>query len=92
MFVNSSILRKAEYIQQMFEWFYKEGHTWQLCYRASRDGWDAKDFHSKCDNQGPTVTLVKVDDNIFGGFMNVSWKQTGNFITRCNLVYMLFNI
>lgn len=24
-----------------------------LLYRASIDGWDAKDFHKTCDNKGP---------------------------------------
>lgn len=68
----------------MNEWFGSEGFTWQLCYRASRDGWDASDFHNKCDNKGPTVTLVKVDDYVFGGFIDGDWK--GNFISRLNLI------
>jgi hypothetical protein len=74
-FSDSVILETGEYDQQMFEWFYKKGHTWQLCYRASRDGWYAKDFHSKCDNKIPTVVLVKVDDYACGGFTDTNWKQ-----------------
>jgi hypothetical protein len=41
----------------------------QLLYQASRDGFGASDFHSKCN--GITGTLVVVKDtnsNIFGGF------------------------
>jgi hypothetical protein len=74
-FLNSSILKKGEHTcaQQMFEWF--GGNTWQLCYRASRDGWYAKDFHSKCDNKIPTIVLVKVVDYIFGGFTDTNWEQ-----------------
>jgi hypothetical protein len=30
-----------------------------LIYRASRDGFEAKDFHGKCDNQGATLIIVK---------------------------------
>jgi hypothetical protein len=26
-------------------------------FKASRDGWTAKDFHSKCDGKGPTLSL-----------------------------------
>ena len=31
----------------------------EVLYRASSDGWNAIDFHSRCDNKGPTVTVIK---------------------------------
>ena len=31
----------------------------ELLYRASRDGFKADNFHSKCDNQGQTLSLIK---------------------------------
>ena len=46
---------------------------WRLLFRASRDGFAASAFHSKCDNKGPTVTVVKSGANIFGGFTEKSW-------------------
>ena len=45
----------------------------ELLYRASRDGWGASNFHSCCDNKGPTVTVVKSGNYIFGGFTDQSW-------------------
>ncbi len=72
--LKSSILEKAECscTQQIIEWF---GYNiWHLCYRASTDGWYAKDFHEKCDSKGPTIVLVKVNDYIFGGFTNTNWE------------------
>ena len=48
---------------------------WKLCYRASVDGWIGQDFHKKCDDVGPTLTLVKCGTNIFGGFTDQSWKN-----------------
>ena len=51
-----------------------------LLYRASRDGWTGANFHSRCDNKGPTVIVVSgyyqnpgkrpnIDhDIIFGGY------------------------
>ena len=72
----------------MYEWFGSKGLTWQLCYRASKHGWNGSDFHNTCDNKGPTITLVKVDDYIFGGFVDVDWR--GNFMRRFNL--MVFNL
>ena len=76
---DSKILKTDEYAQQLSQWFYKEGHIWQICYRASTDGWLAKNFHAKCDDKGPTIVLVKIGDYIFGGFMDGSWKEEGMF-------------
>ena len=42
-----------------------------LLYRATRDGSYPADYHRKCDNQGPTLTLIKTDNNRrFGGFIS----------------------
>ena len=51
---------------------------WRLLFRASRDGFAALAFHSKCDNKGPTVTVVKSGGNIFGGFTGNAWKSKIN--------------
>ena len=45
-----------------------------LIYRASRDGWESIDFHAHCDNKGPTVTVVKSGNYIFGGYTELSWN------------------
>jgi len=48
--------------------------TAALLYKTSVDGSDPKTFHEKCDNKGPTLTLVKLEDgHIFGGFNPLSW-------------------
>ncbi|PFX18189.1 uncharacterized protein LOC111339875 [Stylophora pistillata] len=47
----------------------------KLLYRASRDGWNASDFHSFCDNRGPTVTVIKSKNYIFGGYSEHQWKS-----------------
>jgi hypothetical protein len=40
-----------------------------LLYRATRDGFDASSFHSKCDGKANTVTIIKTDSNyVFGGY------------------------
>ena len=52
--------------------------TFVLLYRASRDGWAASRFHSICDNKGPTVTVVKSGNNIFGGYTEQSWNGKCN--------------
>ena len=54
----------------------------ELLYRASRDGWAASNFHSCCDNKGPTVTVIKSENYIFGGYSEAQWdgkNLTNNF-------------
>ncbi|XP_022808138.1 uncharacterized protein LOC111345126 [Stylophora pistillata] len=46
---------------------------YKLLYRASRNGWAASHFHACCDNKGPTVTVVKSGNNIFGGYTEHHW-------------------
>jgi len=49
----------------------------KILYRASRDGKSAHDFHSKCDDKGPTLTIVRtITGKIFGGYTDTSWSST----------------
>jgi len=45
----------------------------KLLYRASRNGWAGSNFHSCCDNKGPTVTVAKSGNYIFGGYTEKNW-------------------
>ena len=48
--------------------------AFNLLYRGSTDGWDVSDFHSKCDNKGPTITLIKSKaGRVCGGFTSIPW-------------------
>jgi len=48
-----------------------------LLYRRTRDGMDGKDFHSKCDNKGPTFTIIETTSGIImGGYTNTQWGTT----------------
>ena len=63
---------------------------WRLLFRASRDGFAASAFHSKCDNKGPTVTVVKSGANIFGGFTEKPWTSPRNgrkFLLQLIIIY-----
>jgi hypothetical protein len=51
-----------------------------LIYRASRDGFEASSFHSKCDNISNTVTIIKTtSDSVFGGFTSASWSSYNGY-------------
>ena len=72
---SSSILKgEIAFIKQLQKWL-GEKCKWNLCYRASRDGWSVQDFHKHCDNKGPTVVLVKANDCIFGGYTDQNWES-----------------
>ena len=43
---------------------------YELLYRASRDGEKTENFHSKCDNKGTTLIIIKTDKGLkFGGIL-----------------------
>ncbi len=49
---------------------------WKRCWRASRDGLAGATFHTNCDGKGPTVTIIRVNKYIFGGYTSVSWTSS----------------
>lgn len=54
-----------------------------LIYRATLHGDTASAFHSKCDNKGPTLTIVETTTGRkFGGFSNLNWDQSANYKTN----------
>ena len=69
-FRESTILTNAEYRKILKGWLPEVlVGEWHLLFRASRDGFTASAFHTKCDNKGPTVTVVQSRSaNIFGSF------------------------
>ena len=53
-----------------------------LIYRATRDGFSASSFHSRCDGQANTLTVVKSEHgNIFGGFTTKAWTSKNVWIS-----------
>jgi hypothetical protein len=59
---------------KLFEDFKKKRFT--LLWRASRDGFGARDFHSRCNGHPNTLTVIlDTNGNIFGGFTPVQWES-----------------
>ena len=90
--ILESSKRKNEFIKRILEWsgFKKI----ELIYRASKDGSSPKEFHNKCDNQGPTICLYQNDKGfIFGGYAPISWKNSGGWIKNDDsFIFTLTNI
>ena len=74
---ESKILKSEEEFSFIYSLFQNK-RSFELLYQATRDGSYPKDFHEKCDNKGPTITLIQTDDNHkFGGFISKD-RQYGN--------------
>merc|ERR1712130_262031 len=56
----------------------------KLLYRGSRDGFNAQAFHSKCDDKGATLVVIKSKGypNIFGGYCPVSWTGNSSYVSN----------
>jgi hypothetical protein len=47
-----------------------------LLWRGSRDGFEAQEFHRRCDGHANTLTVIlDTKGNIFGGFTPVEWES-----------------
>ena len=66
----------------------------ELLYRGTRDGSSSKNFHSKCDNKGPTITLFKNEKGfVFGGFTSISWGSNNTWKSAPDsFIFTLTNI
>jgi len=74
-----SKLIKGSFQSKLHKWT-NQKKGWKLIYRASKDGYSASTFHSKCDNQGPTIVIIKSNlGNIFGGYNKNSWTNNNQY-------------
>jgi len=71
-----------EHKKQFEIWIGKGKRNFELIFSLTKDGGTAQAFHDKCDNQGPTVTVVYNDHNsIYGGYASQSWKSNESEVT-----------
>ena len=71
-------LAKLQFLIKSVKESFGREFTCKLLYRASRDGWEHTDFHRLCDEKGPTVVIVKVDNGrLCGGYCSIGWKSDG---------------
>ena len=65
----------------------------ELIFKMSENGTKSTDFHTYCDNKGPTLILVKTTKNkIFGGFTPLNWKNEGDGIKDINNQTFIFSL
>jgi hypothetical protein len=84
--------------QQYFDFIklceFSPNDSWSLLYRGTRDGFGAKDFHSRCDGHANTLTILKAKGSefIFGGFASVSWQSSANGIWESDANAFIFSL
>ena len=94
--IDSLILKESkkevEFLEEICKWC--ECKNLKLLFRGTKDGMTANDFHKKCDNKGPTVSLIKNDKgHIFGGYASISWTSIeGNKNAPKSFLFTLSNM
>ena len=74
--LDSYIINKDEF-NKINEWINSnKKFNLELLYRLTKDGKFPKDFHNKCDNQSPTLVIIKnVDGLKIGGYTTSTWNK-----------------
>lgn len=79
MILGNDLENKKMVANWVYEAIKSKAGLFSLLYRGSRDGFEAKDFHEKCDNKGPTLVIIEnTNGNKFGGYASVSWTGPPN--------------
>ncbi|CDW80819.1 UNKNOWN [Stylonychia lemnae] len=48
----------------------------KLLFKATNDGFQASNFHQKCDNQGANISFILSEHgHVFGGYTSISWTS-----------------
>ncbi|XP_052814897.1 uncharacterized protein LOC128241838 isoform X2 [Mya arenaria] len=67
---------------QLEQWIGQGHKDFVLLFSFSIDGGQASAFHNKCNNQGPTVTVVHNEHkSVYGGYASQSWTSCDRDVT-----------
>ena len=58
------------------------GQNLKLLYQSARENYTNSAFHTACDNQGPTLTILKASNGAIAlAFASVSWASIENYVS-----------
>jgi len=78
-----------DHMDQLETWIGTGPKTFRLLYSFTRDGCGLQPFHSKCDNQGPTVTvLYNPQGSVYGGYTSLAWQSSGGAWKQDNQAFL----
>jgi len=81
-FPKSQILKQPNW-KDLKKWLPKDlsNKKIKLLYNSQKDGANGYTFHQKCDNQGPTYTVIKTKaGKSFGVFLKNSWHSNEGYV------------
>ncbi|XP_031570032.1 uncharacterized protein LOC116304430 [Actinia tenebrosa] len=87
--LHSDILtNQTEYYMKLMEWLAPVTTglptKWERCYYTKVNGWASSTFHSGCNSVGPTITIIKVGQYMFGGYTDINWHSSGSYSKSVN--------
>eukprot|EP01091_Cochliopodium_minus_P005578 TRINITY_DN15484_c0_g1_i1.p1 TRINITY_DN15484_c0_g1~~TRINITY_DN15484_c0_g1_i1.p1 ORF type:complete len:384 (-),score=79.88 TRINITY_DN15484_c0_g1_i1:71-1222(-) len=62
----------------------------ELLYRGSKNGFSSTNFHSICNNKPNTITFIRSNNFIFGGYTPISWTSAGGY--KCDTGSFIFSL
>src|SRR5581483_2825894 len=91
-----SVIITRQHFTIFASWIDKKGglcYSFNLLYRANRDGNTASAFHAKCDNKGATIVIVKIQNSeqIVGGYNPLDWNGSGYKSTKDSFIFSFIN-
>jgi hypothetical protein len=88
---DSAIVCDGAHAAALHEWI-GAGKETELLYRGTRDGLTPQSFHQRCDNKGPTLTVVKSTCGyLCGAYTDQSWLR-GNGAHAQSQVTFVFSL
>jgi hypothetical protein len=67
--------------------------TLTLLYSGHLHGWKDKDFHSRCDSKGRTVSLFQIEQgDCIGGYTSQCWESVDGGMYKRDSSAFLFNL
>ena len=92
--IDSKIISKYKKQIDLIELCKLSTKQFKLLYRASRDGFEASNFHAKCDNQPRTLTIIKTTKGyIFGAYTALAWDSSSGHKADPNaFIFSLVNV
>ncbi|RHZ88771.1 hypothetical protein Glove_21g331 [Diversispora epigaea] len=87
LLINKNVtLLFASWIDKQQNTYYSDNekkipYKFELLFRCSRDGNSAYTFHQKCDNQGATIVIAKIQNSeqLVGGYAPLDWNSSNSY-------------
>ena len=80
--IKNDINKQNHIINWILEKINKDSLEFKLIFRMDENNYKSEEFHKACDNQGPTLILIKTKtQRTFGGFTPLNWdSKRGNVL------------